>query len=78
MSDKIQTSPAKVIRDHCLDCMGGSREEVKRCTAEKSCKLFPWRLGKNPYRKKKEYTDEELAELRERGRKLAESRFSDE
>jgi hypothetical protein len=43
-------SPLKAIRAHCLECVCGSREEVRQCTDE-SCWLFPFRLGKNPYRK---------------------------
>lgn len=32
----------KVIRTHCLDCSGGSRREVHRCTIKK-CALWPYR-----------------------------------
>lgn len=32
------------IRQHCLDCVGGSYLEVKRCTTV-TCALFPARLG---------------------------------
>ena len=37
----------KTIREHCLECMGGSWTEVEQCTAPK-CKLFALRFGKDP------------------------------
>lgn len=52
------SNPLKAIRAKCLDCCCMSANEVKTCTSE-SCALYPFRLGKNPYRKKKEYTEEE-------------------
>jgi hypothetical protein len=39
------TLPA--VRLFCLDCMGGSRDEVAACTAP-DCFLFPFRLGRRP------------------------------
>lgn len=59
MPDRI-TNPLKAIRAHCLDCCYDNALEVKACTAEK-CALHPFRLGKNPYRTKREYTEEEKA-----------------
>lgn len=61
----MQTNPVKAIREHCVDCCGGSSNEVKLCTVEK-CALFPFRFGKNPYRTKREFTDEQKAIMRER------------
>lgn len=58
------SNPLKAIRAKCLDCCCMSANEVKLCTFE-SCALYPFRLGKNPYRKKKEYTEDELARKRE-------------
>lgn len=43
--------PLKAIRAHCLECVGGSTKEVQLCTAEK-CRLYPYRAGKNPFRKR--------------------------
>jgi len=63
--EKKQTNPTKVIREKCLDCCCGSANEVRLCTAER-CPLWPWRMGKNPYRKKVERTEEELEVMRER------------
>ena len=58
-------TPMKAIRAKCLDCCCGSSNEVRLCTAE-SCPLHPFRLGKNPYRAKRELTDEQKATLAER------------
>ena len=40
-------TPVKAIRAKCLDCMGGSSKEVKRCNIP-DCSLFSYRLGKRP------------------------------
>lgn len=37
-------SPYKAIRSFCLECVGGSSNEVKRCCAF-NCKLWPLRMG---------------------------------
>jgi len=58
-------SPTKAIRAKCLDCCCGSSAEVKCCPCE-DCALHPFRFGKNPYRAKREYTEEEKAALAER------------
>ena len=60
-----KTNPVKVIREKCLDCSCGSANEVKPCTAER-CPLWPWRMGKNPYRNARVLTDEQKAAMRER------------
>ncbi len=41
---------SKAIRAKCLDCSGGSTLEVKECPIAE-CPLYPWRFGKNPFRK---------------------------
>jgi len=38
------------VRRYCLECSGGSRREVAEC-AIPDCELYPFRYGKNPYRK---------------------------
>ena len=58
-------NPVKAIRAFCVECCGGSANEVKTCTAP-NCALFPFRLGKNPYRSKRELTDEQKAASAER------------
>jgi len=50
MSKIKKLTPMKAIRAKCLDCMGGSHNEVKLCTSE-NCPLLIYRFGKNPSRK---------------------------
>jgi hypothetical protein len=53
-------TPIKAIRAKCLDCMGGSSKEVKRCNIPE-CSLYFYRLGKNPARvKRKGGIDKEI------------------
>ncbi len=59
------TNPVKVIRVKCLDCCNGSYTEVDNCTV-KRCPLHPFRFGKNPYRTKRELSDEQKGEMAER------------
>lgn len=66
----MQKNPVKVIREFCLDCCGDSSSTVKDCTSV-NCALYPFRLGKNPYRAKREMTDEQRAAAKIR---LAEAR----
>jgi hypothetical protein len=60
----------------CAECMGASRleklkqinwEYIKACTDE-DCPLFPFLMGKNPYRKKRSMSKTQLEAL-QRGRK---------
>ena len=61
-----EVSPLQAIKRKCLyDCCAGDTTEYRECK-NKSCWLYPFRLGHNPYRKKKDYTDEELKIMRER------------
>lgn len=55
---EYKTNPVKAIREKCIDCCGGSTLEVKECTAE-SCPIYPFRFGKNPFRQKRELTEEQ-------------------
>lgn len=43
---------AKAIRQNCLDCMGGSPGEVRKCAAIQ-CAMWPYRMGKNPFQASK-------------------------
>lgn len=63
MKKKIK-SPLKAIRLKCLDCSYNSSNEVRLCPVT-DCILYPFRFGKNPFRKRKEYSTEELEYLRE-------------
>ena len=65
------TNPVKAIRAFCLECSCGSTAEVKDCRVHK-CPLFPFRLGKNPYRQRREMTEDEkqvLADMLREARK---------
>lgn len=48
-TETSHTNPVKAIRLKCLDCSGGSSEEVKKCVIP-HCPLYPFRFGKNPFR----------------------------
>lgn len=41
-------TPIQAIRKNCLQCMGGSSEEVAQCQGESVCFLYPYRMGKRP------------------------------
>jgi len=43
-------SPMKALRLKCLDCCNGSALEVRLCTAV-ACPIWPFRMGRNPWRK---------------------------
>jgi len=58
-------NPLKVIRAKCIDCCGGVKSEVDACTATR-CPLHPYRMGTNPNRKVRTYTDQQRAEMAER------------
>ena len=59
------TNPIKAIRAKCLDCCCGSIAEIRLCSCV-DCSLHPFRFGKNPYRTRREYTEEERAALKAR------------
>lgn len=52
------TSPLKAIRAKCLECSGGSSNEVKNCNVS-LCELYSFRFGKNPFRAKRVMTPEQ-------------------
>ena len=58
------TNVLRAIRLKCYDCSSYQSNEVRDCIVT-NCPLYPFRLGKNPFRKK-ELTDEKSNELRER------------
>lgn len=61
----MQTNPVKAIHEYCLECCLNNPNEVRLCNASE-CPLWAFRLGKNPYRTKRELTEEQKAELAER------------
>lgn len=65
--------PLKAIRLKCLDCSGGSWNEVSQCWAE-DCPLYPFRFGKNPFRVKREMSEEQKEAARERFRLFREEK----
>lgn len=62
------TNPCKAIRAYCLGCGEGTAHDVRNCVITR-CPLYPYRLGKNPYRPRREYTAEERAAMAERFKK---------
>lgn len=40
---------SRAVKLKCLDCCGGSWEEVKKCACKNDCFLHPFRLGHNPF-----------------------------
>lgn len=67
------TSPLKAIKEFCLECCGYNSNDVKKCTAP-LCPLYAFRNGHNPYRKGREYTEEEKIELAERMKRMREAK----
>lgn len=66
----MQTNPVKAIREKCLECSGGSSNEVQKCTVT-ACPLYAFRFGKNPYRTRREISEEQRSEM---ARRLQEAR----
>lgn len=66
-------NPVKAIRLKCLDCSGGSSVEVDKCPA-KQCPIWSFRYGRNPFRTKRELSEEQRTEMVERLKKARENR----
>jgi hypothetical protein len=58
-------SVLKAIRAKCLDCCAEMPSEVRACQIT-SCALHPYRMGNNPFRRKRELTEEQRQELADR------------
>jgi len=58
-------NPLKAIREKCIDCSCGDTSEVRKCVAV-DCALWPFRMGTNPFRKKRTLSSEEKRERAER------------
>lgn len=54
---RVPHSPIKAIRLKCLDCSAGQPSEVGLCPVV-DCPLWNFRLGKNPFAKKRVLTEE--------------------
>jgi len=65
-------TPIKAIRAKCLDCSAGSHKEIRECPIDR-CSLYPYRMGKNPYIKRRKGSNvagmEALRKYREDQRK---------
>jgi len=61
-------SPLKAIKEHCYQCSGENYAELDRCPCT-TCILYPFRKGTNPFRTKREYTEEERQAIAERLKK---------
>ena len=62
---EVITNPVKAIRAFCMECSCGQTSEVKCCPVYK-CPLYPFRMGKNPYRQRREMSEEEKQVLADR------------
>ena len=58
-------NPVKAIRAYCLECSCGQTSEVKACPVY-NCPLYPFRMGKNPYRQRREMSEGEKQVLADR------------
>ncbi len=66
LSQKFRAqNPLKAIREQCVDCCCEDTSEVRKCVAVDSA-LWPFRMGKNPFRKKRELSPVEKRERAER------------
>ncbi len=63
----MNRSPRKAIRAFCLECCGGSSNEVKLCVS-KNCALYPFRFGKNPNIKLTDVQKAQKAEILKKAR----------
>ena len=83
MNENQQKSPLKAIRDFCkYDCClvsadnAGAMEAWKECEIT-TCPLNSFRLGKNPFRKRREMTDEQRQKIAERLKKARDNNTED-
>ncbi len=61
---EVNLNLGKAIRAFCLECLGWSSDEVKRCSAP-LCPLHPFRFGKDPS-VKMDLTEEQRRKIGER------------
>lgn len=74
--EKKLTNPVKAIRAKCLDCCCGQLREVELCPSTR-CALHPFRFGKNPFRTKREMTEDQRAAAADRLRRAREKQKED-
>jgi hypothetical protein len=52
----------QAIRAKCLDCSANQIGEIRRCVAHR-CALWPFRMGVDPFRQRRELTEAQKAAL---------------
>jgi hypothetical protein len=50
-----EKNPLKALQARCLDCCCGQPSEVRKCVSVE-CPSWPFRMGVNPFRRKRELT----------------------
>ena len=70
---KVLEKPLDAIHEKCLDCSVYDEKEVKLCPCT-DCTLWPFRFGTNPYKRKKEMTEEQKKAAAERLRNVRKTR----
>ena len=75
ISKNSQKNPVKAIRAKCIDCCGAEdyNKRIAECDIVK-CALHPFRMGKNPYRQKKQISEEQKEKFSDRMKKAWETR----
>jgi hypothetical protein len=58
-------NPLKALRARCLDCCSGNASEVRKCTAT-GCPSWPFRMGVNPFRRKRTLSPDQNQAMVER------------
>jgi hypothetical protein len=53
----------KIMRQFCLECMGGNKEAIKECSIG-DCLIHPFRFGKNPLLAGKGKSRDEMMRIR--------------
>ena len=67
-----EKNPLRALRARCLDCCCGSTSEVRKCVSEVrkcvavGCPSWPFRIGVNPFRKKRTMPVEQKYAMAER------------
>ncbi len=62
---KDPPTPLSAIRRKCLECSGGSSNEVSLCQVE-DCSLYSRRFGRNPPGKRRKMSEENKVKAAER------------
>ena len=66
----------KIIRRKCLDCVCYQPREVELCPTER-CALWPYRMGKDPYKTPRQMSDAQRKVLAEARQKAVARKLSD-